>query len=190
MPTSTIVAERELVRAYGSDGHEYIVRPTQWDVDRLKATWDKYSRFNILSDDVPKTVQGFSQFVINGGALWFDIVDLTYGAEIGLMYLGDLVPSYVTGKFISATWHAIAWDSKAGPRRPVARAAIKELFRQLGFHRIQTEIPACYGGAIRTVLKIGFVEEGRYRQARRLEGVWYDVRVFSLLEDEVALWVD
>jgi RimJ/RimL family protein N-acetyltransferase len=190
MATSNHEVADNLARLSGDNGHVYVVRPKSWTVEKVEKAWERFNRYNILSDDVPKSLDGFWRFVFDGGALWFDVVDETNDEEVGIMYLGDLIPSFVTGRFISATWHGVAWDGKAAPLRPVVRTAIRALFRSLGLHRLQAEIPACYGGAIRTILKLGFTEEGRYRSARRLNGTWYDVKVFSLLEDEVAQWAD
>lgn len=175
----------ELVRATGLDGHEYVVRPIEWNLDEVESCATIISRFNIFSDEVPKTTEGFLSLVVGMAAIWFEIHDLTDSKRVGLMYLTDVLKG-AEHTLSAATWHAMLWDAKAGPRRPVLCAAVRALFDQFGFHRLQAEIPCKHGGVIRAARKIGFVPEGRLRQSRRYDGVWYDSIVLGLLEHEVA----
>lgn len=174
----------ELVRAVGTEGHEYVVRPMVWDIAQVDECSSIISRFNIFSDEVPKTKDGFLAVVLGLGAAWYEIFDLTLDERVGLMYLTDVIKG-ADHTLSSATWHAMLWDAKAGPRRPVLRAAVKALFDFYGFHRLQAEIPCKHGGVIRAARKIGFQPEGRLRQNRRYDGVWYDSLVLGLLEHEV-----
>src|SRR6266849_1402728 len=146
----------ELVRAKGVDDHEYVVRPIQWSLALVDSCWSHISSFRIFSDEVPKSAEGFLKVVVGLGAIWFEIVDETVGEMVGLMYL-DNIGQGADGTLAMATWHAMLWDAKAGPRRPVLKAAVKALFSKFGFHRLQAEIPCNHGGVIRAARKIGFV---------------------------------
>lgn len=178
---------RELVQATGADGREYSVRGMNWDLDKIQASWSQISKFPIFSDDMDKTPQGFLRFVLNGGAIWFDIYDLLDEQPVGLMYLTDMTEAS-NGRLIEAMWHAMVWDAKAGPRRPIFRAAIKAVFAQLGFHRLRAEIPLHFGGVIRQAKKIGFKEEGRLRESKQYNGIWFDALLLSVLEKEALEW--
>lgn len=178
------MAMDELIRAQGTDGHCYVVRPIAWSLDLVEKCWAHISNFRIFSDEVPKSAEGFLKVVVGLGAIWFEIFDEDVQDIVGLMYL-DNVGQGADGTLAMATWHAMLWDAKAGPRRPVLKAAIKALFAKFGFHRLQAEIPCNHGGVIRAARKIGFVPEGRLRQCRRYDGVWYDAIVLGLLHHEV-----
>lgn len=173
----------ELARAWGTDERLYQVRTMQWDVAKAERYWERTSKFAIFSDAVPANVQGFLSFILEAGALWWEIVDLEADETVGLMYITDVTVEnqIMVGQ---ATWHAFVWDAKAGPRRPVLRAAIKALFEKFRFHRLQAEIPLHFGGVIRSAKKLGFREEGRMRQARMYNGVRYDALMMSILSHE------
>ncbi|EIN12886.1 acyl-CoA N-acyltransferase [Punctularia strigosozonata HHB-11173 SS5] len=57
-------------------------------------------------------------------------------------------------------------------------------FRQLGLHRIGLQVLDINVGAIALYKKLGFVEEGRIREARWLDGEWHDLISMGLLERE------
>jgi RimJ/RimL family protein N-acetyltransferase len=173
-----------LVKEQGTDGHTYNVAPTEWSLALVHECWDHIKQFNIFSDEVERSEEGFLAAVVGLHAVWFSIADEDLSQLAGLMYLTDVI-SGAKGTLASATWHAMLWDAKAGPRRPVLKAAVRALFRKFGFHRLQAEIPCNHGGVIRAARKIGFVPEGRLREARRYNGVWYDAVILGLLEHEV-----
>ena len=55
---------------------------------------------------------------------------------------------------------------------------------QKGLQRIELEVYASNQAAIRTFQKAGFVEEGRKRRARFLDGKWDDILVMGCLKDD------
>ena len=179
---------RELTQATGTDGRLYQVHGMSWDLAKVESYWGKISKFSIFSDDMDKTPIGFLRFVLGGGALWFEIVDVVDQEVVGLMYLTDMSQG-VSNTLIEATWHAMVWDAKAGPRRPIFRAAIKALFEQFGFHRLRAEIPLHFGGVIRQARKIGFNAEGRLRESKQYNGIWFDALLLSILDKEALEWV-
>ena len=174
----------ELTRGRGTDGREYIVTPVSWTLKKVEECWGHITNFHIFSDDVDKSVEGFLNFVLGSGALWFEIVDAETSEAIGLMYLTDVKKSY-TGSMTEACWHSMVWDAKAGPRRPIAQDAVRAIFRTFGFHRLRAEIPMHFGGVIRQAKKLGFKEEGRLREAKQYNGIWYDALILSILAKEV-----
>lgn len=173
----------------GTDGHEYEVRVLEWTLDRVEEFWDKIAPYNIFSDDMAKSPEGFLAMILDsaGSTLWFEIRDTTDNDVVGLMYISEIALN-LENQPQSAKWHGMLWGGKAGPRRPVLRAAIKELFYQFKLHRLEAEIPMHFGGVIRAAKKIGFVEEGRKRQVALFKGVWFDALLLSILDHEVALW--
>lgn len=185
--SETTVAEvyHELARRVGSDGHEYVVRPLHWSLDKVHEYWQKFEPFHIFTDELPQNDEGFLYLIIHMNGLWFDIWDETEQKVVGVIYLSDIAPMLDGSGIFQATWHATVWDAKAAPRRDVARAATIRLMKMLKIHRLVAEIPLYAGGAIRNAQKLGFVSEGTMRAARRSEGRWHDVALLSLLDSEV-----
>jgi RimJ/RimL family protein N-acetyltransferase len=144
----------------------------------------EFVRFHIFTDDVPKTVEAFLTTL--NGSLWFEMVPQGTDENVGFMYLTDFIPSLTEKRFLSATFHAVTWDAKAAPRRQLARQFIREMFRRFHLHRLQAAVPLNRGGAIRTLKKIGFKDEGIMRDAVRYNGTWYGVLLLSILEQEVS----
>ena len=57
-------------------------------------------------------------------------------------------------------------------------------FRELGLHRIELNVYAYNVRAIASYRKVGFVEEGRQREAIHHDGQWHDNMQMSILEQE------
>jgi RimJ/RimL family protein N-acetyltransferase len=57
-------------------------------------------------------------------------------------------------------------------------------FRELGLHRIGLNVHAYNARAIAAYRKVGFVEEGRQREAIHRDGHWYDSVQMSILAHE------
>jgi RimJ/RimL family protein N-acetyltransferase len=168
------------------DGHHYEVRPMMWSLAKVDAYWNNLDKFDIFSDDIPHTRDGFERFVLSSSAIWFEFFD--DDQVCGLMYVADLVPSLIEKRFISATWHATVWDAKVGPRMPIAREAIRAVFKILRLHRLEVIIPLKAGGAIRVAKKIGFLQEGRLRAFYQYHGEWWDCLILSILETDDDFW--
>lgn len=57
-------------------------------------------------------------------------------------------------------------------------------FRELGLHRIDLDVYGYNVRAIASYRKVGFVEEGRQREAIRHDGQWHDNVLMAILEHE------
>lgn len=185
MGSPAVVPHEVLVEQEGLDGVVYIVVPLLWTLPAVDMYWEKFRPYKILSDDVQQDRNGFENFVLRSGALWFEIQDKSTGTALGIMYVADFVPSFTEHRFLSASFHISMWDSKIGPRMPVLKAAVRAIFAQFKLHRLEMEIPLFAGGAIRVAKKAGFVEEGVRRQARRYNGKWWNLLHLAMLETEV-----
>ena len=58
------------------------------------------------------------------------------------------------------------------------------LFFTLNFHRLEAEVIAGNDRAVSLVKKAGFVEEGRLREAKFIDGIYHDILRFGLLRPE------
>lgn len=65
-----------------------------------------------------------------------------------------------------------------------SRVLVRYGFAEMGLHRIELEVFAFNTRAIATYAKLGFVEEGRRRQAIFHDGRWHDDVQMGLLADE------
>lgn len=74
------------------------------------------------------------------------------------------------------------WGSGYGT--DTVRTLVRYGFAEMGLHRIQLETFSYNARAIAAYAKVGFVEEGRRRETRLHDGVWYDDVVMGLLENE------
>lgn len=178
--------DQELLRATGSDGVEYKIRPFEWNLTKVEDYYRRFEKYHIFSDDIPKSPESFMAYVGLAGTIWFEAIRCSDGENVGLLYLTDLRPSWVEKRYISAFFHAITWDAKAAKRLPVARAFIKAVFALFGLHRLESAVPLKYGGAIRTLKRLGFKEEGVLREARKYDGKWFGVLMLSILDHEVS----
>lgn len=188
--SSPTVEPLNFVSGVGSDGQTYVVRPVEWTLEKVDEYYEKFKPHRILSDDMPQGREGFEQFVLASGALWFELVMLGEDCNcdskcVGILYVADFVQSMTTQRFLSASFHMSLWDSKVSPRLPVLRKFVQEIFRCFNLHRLEMEIPLFAGGAIRLAKKSGFVEEGVRRFARRYNGQWWNVLHLAMLKGEV-----
>ncbi|MGH3504267.1 MAG: GNAT family N-acetyltransferase [Nocardioidaceae bacterium] len=65
-----------------------------------------------------------------------------------------------------------------------SRVLVRYGFAEMGLHRIELDVFAFNTRAIATYAKLGFVEEGRRRQAIYHDGQWHDDVQMGLLADE------
>lgn len=63
-------------------------------------------------------------------------------------------------------------------------ALMKHAFYTMNFYRLEAEVIEYNQNALSLVRKLGFVEEGRLRQAKYFEGKYYDIFRFGILKNE------
>lgn len=80
-------------------------------------------------------------------------------------------------------------DRRKGHGREALRLLVRHCVEDLGVHKLRTLVVAEDTRAVAYNLAIGFVEEGRLRQHRFLQGGWRDMLAMGLLADEAkAAW--
>ena|SRR5579863_3298219 len=67
------------------------------------------------------------------------------------------------------------------------RAIVTEGFRQYGLHRIEIRCATGNSRSLAIPRRLGFVEEGILREAEWVFDQWFDLRVFSMLEQDWKL---
>lgn len=172
------------VREVGTDGVSYIVTPLMWTIPAIKDYYEKFKRFRILSDDTPiDTDVDFLKFVLTSCALWFEVIDEVKGESVGIVYVSNL--ETVDGRVISANYHVSMWDAKFSGRLPVQKTFVRELFKRLRLEKLEVDIPLFAGGAIRMAKKAGFKEGQVFENAKRYNGVYFNVLHLEMQKDEV-----
>lgn len=157
------------------------VSPGRLSFNRLRYLWDKLSQFDVLFNDY--VAQDFKSFVSNfvmqengqpvpTGLIW-DVDD------VGIFYLTDIHPME------SGLAHFVFWDRRFKGREELCREMLRFLFDRYKFHRIRVEVPLYAKYTLQAVERIGFIKEGRARDAVRYKGEWFDVNFYSMLEGEL-----
>ena len=161
------------------------VRLMPLSIESLTYLWEKLSKFPILFNRHIEGMDDFFETFISqnqdgtlraNGIIWE--VD-----DVGIFFLTDLYPAY------QATGHFTFWDRRFRGRRDLIRQMVAYVFKEFGFRRLIAEIPLYAMPTIHAMEGIGFVKEGRLRKAAWYNGEWWDVTLYSVLEEEAAQWV-
>ena len=62
---------------------------------------------------------------------------------------------------------------------------LKMVFETYGFRRIEVQVPLYATKTLQAIENIGFVKEGTRRQAIFWRKEWYDVRLYSVLKEDL-----
>jgi RimJ/RimL family protein N-acetyltransferase len=99
--------------------------------------------------------------------------------DVGILYLTEIRPG------VSALAHFNFWDQRFRGREELCRAMLRYAFGKFKFHRITAQVGLYAKPELVAVERIGFVKEGRMREATIYKGEWFDVNLYSILEREV-----
>lgn len=175
----TVVLRAECQEPEGSIFRE--VRLAPLTTERLRRLWDHLKRFPTLFN---RHITGIDDFISTfvsrspdgtikaNGIIWE--VD-----DVGIIYITDIYPQY------QATGHFTFWDQRFKGRENLIRRMLKYGFGEYSFHRIIAEVPLYSRPSLAAVEKIGFQKEGRLRKAVWYNGEWWDVNLYSILEEEI-----
>lgn len=150
--------------------------------EKLRDWYDKVKDFDVIfNDHVPNTPGGFASIFVSvqenhtvtaNGLVWE--VD-----DVGILYLTDIIPNF------SALAHFTFWDRRMRGREELMREMMKYCFKRYNFHRIETRVALFAVPVLGAVERVGFVKEGRAREAVRRKGEWFDVNLYAVLREEV-----
>lgn len=158
------------------------VKPARLSVERLRTLWENLKEFDVLFNDfVRGDVQAFVDHFIridaagephSRGLIW-DVDD------VGIFFLNNIRPHD------SAQAHFVFWDRIYRGREELCREMARYVFDKYKFRRIYVEWPLYANFSIQFMERIGFVNEGRKRDAILYKGEWFDVMIFSLLPEDL-----
>lgn len=116
--------------------------------------------------------------------------DVLYGVEvlsdaqlIGLVTLRDAEPETGIAELDIYLGEKEYWGR--GYATDAMRTICRYGFEKMRLHKITLTVVAENQAAHRVYRKVGFVDEGRLRQAFRRDGQWYDMFTMGLLEGEL-----
>jgi len=105
--------------------------------------------------------------------------DNEYLGGVGLMHIDPRNRSAELGILIGRRE-----DFGKGYGTEAALLMLRHGFEEMNLHRIHLRVFEYNERGIRSYKKLGFVEEGRLRQAHFRHGAWHDVVVMGILADE------
>ncbi len=114
------------------------------------------------------------------GDLWLGIYNKASRAHIGNIELSRASSVHQTATFAILLWS----DHGQGLAFEASRIILEFGFRKLNLSRVELEVHSENAPAIALYKKLGFVEEGRKRQAFHRSGKKSDLIVMGLLQSE------
>jgi RimJ/RimL family protein N-acetyltransferase len=141
---------------------------------KIGSYWEKLKDFSPLFTDSTR----------NDEENWFRKL---YGEVIILENEGGIVVFNNFSSECSAEVHISFWDKKVPPQRV---NELKEIllwfFVTFDFHRVEAFVPEYARGVQRFIeQKLGFTHEGRMRNRIIYQGQLTDVKIYSILKEEV-----
>lgn len=119
----------------------------------------------------------------NSENLIYKVVSVETGEVIGHISLGE-----IDRKNKSAKIAKVLIGNKDVRGKGIGQRMIKEIlrvaFEELNLHRVNLVVLETNKSAIECYKKVGFVEEGRMRDARKKDDKYYSLIEMSILEDE------
>ena len=167
------------------------VRLRQLTQDDAEAHWrwnhdDEVMRWFSTAFPIPlaKFTEGYAERrVMSYENAAFGIETLADERLIGLVMLGDTSHENGDAELDIYIGEKDCWGRGYGT--DALRLMCRFGFDRMGLRRIHLWVADENLGAIGAYKKVGFVEEGRARKTFRSKGVWHDMVLMGLLEDEL-----
>jgi RimJ/RimL family protein N-acetyltransferase len=137
-------------------------------IAREEMWFEKMLKNSPIEQPLTIEAENVGNWVPIGNTGFFDINNITRSAEIGIM-IGN--KEY--------------WDKGFGTK--VMQLMLKHGFETLNFNRIFLRVYESNPRAVRCYEKVGFVHEGKQRQAVYKDGEYYDLLLMSILKSEWKL---
>ncbi|MGW4641595.1 GNAT family N-acetyltransferase [Sphaerisporangium sp. NPDC004334] len=171
-----ITGERVRMRALEPSDAETLWR---WHNDPEAMRW--------MSDGYPPSLAHLTKELSERVADTFGdltlIIETLEGRTIGIVALREAEPEVGDARLDIYLGEKDTWGK--GYATEAMRLICRYGFGQMRLHRITLTAVAENTAARRVYEKVGFVEEGRMREAFRRDGVWHDKVVMGLLEGEL-----
>jgi RimJ/RimL family protein N-acetyltransferase len=110
------------------------------------------------------------------------VVETTDGEYVGSTGLTHIDPRNRNAEAGIVIGRPEEWGRGLGT--DAMKTLLRHAFEELNLHRVSLRVYAFNERAIRSYRTLGFVEEGRLRQAMFRHGTWHDVFVMGILAEE------
>ena len=129
-----------------------------------------------------KLIEGWKQARIQGSRYEFGIFEIHTKKLIGTIALYKFGPSEkcILGYSLDKGHYGKGYATEA------VRLILDIAFKELGFHRVEAGVMPRNIGSARVLEKSGFVKEGLLRDYIKINGIWEDHYMFSILENEFS----
>jgi len=160
----------------------------QSDLDHILVLYNEPRCVRFMSPEVyhvPRHLDNFEWIVkaIKDALMYCTIEELETGYFVGFALFMPMSPknrNAVFGVSINPTFWSRGYGSE------VTRFMVNYAFVGLGVHRVSLNVYQENTRAIELYKRLGFVEEGRIRKSKWIDGGWQDDICMGILEDEWA----
>ena len=173
------------------EGEKVILRPvSKADLDGPYTSWINDQEADVFTEHAlyPNSREALELYVERRAAdtsgVWLAIVEKASGKHIGNIELSDI--DLTNGL---ATYAILVGEGKARGRGYAFEASVlllRHAFSKLNLHRVELGVHEHNEAAGNLYRRLGFVEEGRRRQAFRRGDGYADVIVMAVLAEEFA----
>jgi RimJ/RimL family protein N-acetyltransferase len=146
-----------------------------WDANRIQWIWEHLQTQEYMFDDLTR---GDPKFFLS--MLFFPNTEHYEYGDDGYVLVNNIRPK------IDAAIHYAIWDRTVPLRRTLeaGRSLLRYLFQTYDLHRVTGMIPSYHKPAIRMITLNGFRYEGSLRQGHLVNGKFYDIMIYGLLQPE------
>ncbi len=172
-------------------GEKVVLRPVRrTDIEYFLKWFNDPEVTQYLSMYLPMTEMGEEKYIEELGttragtnvSFVIEAIDEKHNTPIGNIALGNIHPKNHNAGFGIAIGEKNYWSKGYGTES--AQLIIQYGFDQLNLHRITSSAISYNERSIRLHKRVGFVEEGRYREVDFKNGAYHDLVMFGLLKKE------
>lgn len=158
---------------------ENLAAISRWYRDPELSRLTRYSVRPMPQEEIDRF---FATRLLSAGSVAYGIHENGTDRLIGLTTFSSLDADNGSVLFHITIGERDAWGRGLGTE--AARLMLWLAFERMGLHRVGLSVFAFNERAIRSYLKVGFVEEGRLRGAIARDGGWWDEIQMGILRDE------
>lgn len=162
------------------------VYPMMLTPRNLEIMWNKIKGFRTLfAEEVSGDYQKFLELFLSqdrdglprAHGLFWRVDDF-----VGIFYMTHITDT-------DASIHYSFFDRRHHGRDVLTRRMIKWAFETFKFQRLTAEVPAYTVNTVEPFIRhLGFTYEGRRRKAVKMDGSWFDVKLYGVLNEEAKTW--
>jgi RimJ/RimL family protein N-acetyltransferase len=153
--------------------------------ENVKRLWEEASKFPFLFWERLDSFKNFIELIISKNGDRLDANGLFWVIDdfVGVFYMTNINLAQSDAQI-----HYSFFDKRHNGRKWLTRQMIRYVFEKFKLHRLTAEIPKFNQGPFEFIKNVGLTREGVKRQACRYNEQWYDVEIWSILNEETNAW--